>query len=150
MAKAAGSIAIHASVEKVFRRIAQHDRCNEWLDFVSSASYTSKQSAGVGTSAHHWGQFMGRRMEWDGEIVEWVEDAKIVWLATSGQPKKMGMKALNWVTKEDGQTCYLLEVEYRPPYSILGKIMDAIVMRRAVMKSIEKSLERLRVVVETE
>jgi hypothetical protein len=25
---------------------------------------------------------MGRRMEWDGKIIEWVEDARIVWQAT--------------------------------------------------------------------
>lgn len=84
LAKAEGSIVIHASVDKVFRRIAQHDRCKDWLDFVSNASYNSEQRIGVGTSAHHWGQIMGRKMEWDGEIIEWVEDAKIVWQATSG------------------------------------------------------------------
>ncbi len=52
MALAEGSIVIHAPVDKVFRRIAQHDRCNDWLDFVSNASYNSEQRTGVGTSAY--------------------------------------------------------------------------------------------------
>lgn len=150
MAKAEGSIVIHAPVDKVFRRIAQHDRCNDWLDFVSNANYNSEQRRGVGTSAHHWGQIMGRRMEWDGRIIEWVEDARIVWQATSGQPKKMQMRAINWAKKEDGNTRYGLEVEYQPPYSILGKVMDAIMMRRAIMRSINNSLEKLKAVVERE
>jgi len=93
---------------------------------------------------------MGRRMEWDGEIVEWAEDARIVWQATSGQPKKMQMRAINWAKKEDGNTRYGLEVEYQPPYSILGKVMDGIMIRRAIMRSVKNSLEKLKAVVERE
>jgi uncharacterized membrane protein len=150
VAKAEGSIVIHAPVDKVFRRIAQHDRCKDWLDFVSNANYNAEQRRGVGTSAHHWGQVMGRRMEWDGKIIEWVEDARIVWQATSGQPKKMQMRAINWAKKEDSGTRYGLEVEYQLPYSILGKVIDAIMMRRAIMRSIKNSLEKLKAVVEQE
>src|SRR5712692_3367341 len=138
-----GSIVIHAPVDKVFRRIAQHDRCEDWLDFVSKASYNSEQRTGVGTSAHHWGKFMGRKMEWDGRIIEWVENERIVWQATSGQPERMHMKAFNRVKNEDGNTRYGLEVEYHLPYSILGEIMDAIMMRRAIRRSIGNSLEKL-------
>ncbi len=150
VAKSEGSIIIHAPIDRVFRRIAQHDHCNDWLDFVSEASYNSEKWSGVGTSAHHRGHVMGRKMEWDGMVTEWVENDRIVWEATSGQPKKMQMKALNWVKKEDGDTRYGLEVEYQPPYSILGKMLDAIMLRRAIGRSIKKSLENLRAVVERE
>ncbi|MDA4127536.1 MAG: SRPBCC family protein [Thaumarchaeota archaeon] len=145
-----GSVVIHAPVDEVFRRIAQHDKCEDWLDFVSNVSYNSEQRTGVGTSAHHRGQIIGRKMEWDGRIIEWVENDRIVWEATSGQPKKMQMKALNWVKKEEDNTRYGLEVEYRPPYSILGKILDAIMLRRAIRRSINNSLEKLKAVVELE
>ncbi len=150
MAKAEGSIIIHAPVGKVFRRIAQHDRCHDWLEFVSDANYNSEQRTDVGTSAHHQGQIMGRKMEWDGEIIDWVDDARIVWQASSGQPKNMQMKAINWVEKEDGNTRYGLKVEYHPPYSILGKLIDVIMIRRAFKRSIESSLEKLKAVVERE
>ncbi len=150
MAEAEGSIIIHAPVGKVFRRIAQHDRCHDWLEFVSDANYNSEQRTDVGTSAHHRGQIMGRKMEWDGEIIEWVEDARIVWQARSGLPKKMQMKAINRVEKEGRNTRYGLKVEYQPPYSILGKVMDVIMMRRAIRRSITSSLEKLKVVVERE
>jgi uncharacterized membrane protein len=93
---------------------------------------------------------MGRKMEWDGEIIEWVDDARIVWQATSGQPKKMQMKALNWARREDGVTRYGLAVEYQPPYSILGKMMDVLMIRRTITRSIKKSLEKLKAVVERE
>ena len=144
------SIFIRAPVEKVFGRVAQHDRCNDWLEFVSKASYTSEQETGVGTSAHHLGQIMGRKMNWDGRIVEWVENDRIVWQANSGEPGKMRMKAVNWVKKDADGTRYGLEVEYVMPYSLLGKLMDAIKVRKAVAKSIQKSLERLKTVIERE
>jgi uncharacterized membrane protein len=89
-------------------------------------------------------------MEWDGTITEWVENDRIVWQAISGQPKKMQMKALNWVKMEEGNTRYGLEVEYQPPYSILGKMIDAVMLRRAIERSINNSLEKLKIVVERE
>src|SRR5437879_7967196 len=70
--KVGASVLIDAPLEKVFSRIAQHDICNDWLEFVSSARYTSREKTGVGVSAHHWGQVMGRKMDWDGRVIEWA------------------------------------------------------------------------------
>jgi len=78
-------------------------------------------------------------MEWDGRIIEWAENGRIVWEATSGTPGKMKMKAVNRVEKEGIGTRYSLEVEYAPPYSILGKIMDLVMIRRSLGKSIQSS-----------
>jgi len=36
-----------------------------------AARYTSKEKTGVGVSAHHWGQVMAEKMEWDGRVIEW-------------------------------------------------------------------------------
>ena len=41
-------------------------------------------------------------------------------------------------------------MEYVLPYPLVGKLMDIIMVRRAVARSIQKSLERLRTVVEEE
>jgi len=89
-------------------------------------------------------------MGWEGIVVEWVESERVVWQASSGEPEKMRMKALNWVKREDGGTRYGLEVEYVLPYPLLGKLMDILMVKRAVARSIQKSLERLRTVVEEE
>src|SRR2546428_5196270 len=98
--KVESSVFIDAPVEKVFSRITQHDSCNDWLEFVSSARYTSKEKTGMGVSAHHSGQVMGKKMEWDGRIIEWAENDRIVWQAISGTPEAMRMKAVNRVEKE--------------------------------------------------
>jgi len=94
------SVFINAPVERLFTRVARHDSCNDWLEFVSSASYMSREKTGVGTSAHHSGRVMGRVMEWDGRVIEWAENDCIVWQAISGTPQAMRMKAVNRVEKE--------------------------------------------------
>jgi uncharacterized membrane protein len=142
------SVFINAPVERVFTRVAQHDICNEWLEFVSSASYTSRGKTGVGTSAHHSGRVMGRKMEWDGRIIEWTENNSIVWEAISGTPREMRMKAVNRVVKEGDGACYSLEVEYVLPYSIFGKIMDLIMIRRSIRKSVQRSTQNLKRILE--
>src|SRR5213593_4979113 len=129
MTKVGSRVFIDAPVEKVFSRITQHDICNDWLEFVSSARYTSKEKTGVGASAHHSGQIMGRKMEWDGRVIEWTENYSIVWEAISGTPQAMRMKAMNRVEMEGDGARYSLDLEYVPPYSIFGGIMDLIMVK---------------------
>src|SRR2546426_3467800 len=148
MTKVGSRVFIDAPVEKVFSRITQHDICNDWLEFVSSARYTTKEKTGVGASAHHWGQVMGRKMEWDGRVIEWAENDCIVWQAISGTPQAMRMKAVNRVEKEENGTRYSLEVEYTPPYSILGRIMDLVMIKRNIRKMVQHSTQNLKRILE--
>ena len=142
------SVFIDAPVEKVFSRITQHDSCNDWLEFVSSARYTSREKTGVGASAHHSGQLLGRKMEWDGRVIEWAENNSIVWQAISGTPEAMRMKAVNRVEKEENGTRYSLEVEYTPPYSVLGRIMDLVMIKRNIRKMVQHSTQNLKRILE--
>jgi len=91
---------------------------------------------------------MGRKMEWDGRVIEWVENDSIVWQAISGTPEAMGMKAMNRVEREGDGTRYSLEVEYIPPYSILGKIMDLIMIKRNIRKMTQRSTRNLKRILE--
>src|SRR3989442_14398500 len=146
--KVESSVFIDAPLEKVFSRIAQHDICNDWLEFVSSARYTSKEKTGVGALAHHSGQVMGKKMEWDGRVVEWAENDRIVWQATSGTPEAMRMKAVNPVEKEGNGTRYPLEVEYMPAYSTFARIMDPIMIKRNIRKMVQHSTQNLKRILE--
>jgi uncharacterized membrane protein len=77
---------------------------------------------------------MGRKMEWDRRGIEWAENDCIVWQAISGTPQAMRMKAVNRVEKEGNGTRYSLEVEYMPPYLVLGRIMDLVMIKRTYEK----------------
>ena len=91
---------------------------------------------------------MGKKMEWDGRVIEWAENDRIVWQAISGTPEAMRMKAVNRVVKEANGTRYSLEVEYRPPYSIFGRIMDPIMIKRNIRKMVQHSTQNLKRILE--
>jgi hypothetical protein len=46
------------------------------------------------------------------------------------------MKAVNRVQKEENGTRYSLEVEYVPPYLVLGRIMDLVMIKRKIRKMV--------------
>lgn len=102
----------------------------------------------MGASAHHLGKIMGRKMEWDGRIIEWAENERIVWQAITGQPERMRMTAVNWVRGEGDGTRYGVEVDYHPPYSVLGKIMDSMMIKRSIKKSLQTSTQNLKRIME--
>ena len=91
---------------------------------------------------------MGRKMEWDGRVIEWAENDSIVWQATSGTPQAMKMRAMNRVEKEGEGTRYSLEVEYIPPYSILGRIMDLVMIKRNMREMVQHSTQNLKRILE--
>jgi len=91
---------------------------------------------------------MGRKMQWDGRVTEWTENNSIVWEAVSGTPQAMRMKATNRVEKEGDGARYSLEVEYVPPYSILGRIMDQFMIKRGVRKMAQHSTQNLKRILE--
>ena len=91
---------------------------------------------------------MGRKMEWEGRVIEWTKNDSIIWQATSGTPQAMKMKAVNRVEKEGKGTHYSLEVEYMPPYSILGKIMDLVMIKRNMREMVQHSTQNLKRILE--
>jgi len=91
---------------------------------------------------------MGRKMEWDGRVIEWAENDSIVWQATSGTPQAMKMRAMNRVEKEGEGTRYSLEVEYIPPYSILGRIMNLVMIKRNMREMVQHSTQNLKRILE--
>lgn len=148
MARVGASILIDAPREAVFRRMVQHDRCSDWLVFVPRASYATEQTRGVGTVARHEGEMLGRRMEWVGEVVDWVDDERVVWRATSGQPERMKMTAFNSVTPEGKKARYGLEIRYEMPYSFVGRVLDLLWVRRRLRQDLQRSLEQPKAAVE--
>ncbi len=87
-------------------------------------------------------------MEWDGRVTEWRENSSIVWEAISGTPRAMRMKAVNRVEMEGDGARYSLELEYVPPYSIFGRIMDLIMIKRSIRKMAQHSTQNLKRILE--
>ena len=58
------------------------------------------------------------------------------------------MKAMNRVEMEGDGARYSLDLEYLPPYSIFGRIMDLIMVKRGIRKMAQNSTQNLKRIIE--
>ena len=121
------------------------DRIPEWLDGVKEAEYTSKEKDGVGATANVVGEAAGIRVEFNVEITEYNKNERASWRTTAGNLTAIGVTALKPTEKGTELT---LMMDYDLPYSILGKIVDKLVVRKEMEEGFEAGLENLKKMLE--
>jgi len=144
LARIEKSIEISAPPEKVWPML-YWDRVPEWLDGIKEAEYTSEEKDCVGATAHVIGETAGVKVEFDVEITEYIENEKATWRSTAGNFTAIGLTALK--PTEMGTELTLM-MDYDLPYSILGKIVDKLMVGREIEKGFERSLKKLKNTIE--
>lgn len=139
MARIEKSIVIKASSETIWKMLFW-DRIPEWLDGIS-ATYTSQERRKVGATAHVTAETVGVKAEWDVEISEYIECERAAWRSTGGNVTALGLTTLEPI---DRGTQVTFVIDFELPYSILGKIIDQLVVRRELEQDIEKGLKKLK------
>ena len=141
------SIEIKAPPEKVWEMLAL-DRCPEWMDDLKSSEYitevhTPEDRYKVGTSAH-WKKV--KKEEHDMEIMESLENEKIVFRTSPIQGVIMTGTFTLKPTEAGTEMAYI--VDYEMPWSIFGKILDKLLVRRTLEKDIEGESKKLKSILE--
>ena len=136
------SIEIKAPPEKVWEMLA-FDKAQEWMDGWKSVKYTSEvhtpeDKYKVGASAH-----ITEHVKYDFEITESLKNEKIVW-----RSNKFSMIRSHTLKPTEMGTEVAIVFDYTSSYSILGKIVDKAGGVRIARKEIEKSLEKLKSILE--
>ena len=136
------SIEIKARPEKVWEMLA-FDKAQEWMEEWKSVKYTSEvhtleDKYRVGASAH-----ITEHVKYDFEITESLKNEKIVW-----RSNKFNMIRSHTLKPTEMGTKVAVVFDYTSPYSILGKIVDKVGGVRIAKKEIEKSLEKLKSILE--
>jgi len=144
LARIEKSIEIKAPAKKVWQLLFW-DRIPEWMDILERAEYTSEKRAGVGATAHVIGEAAGVKAEWDVEVTEYVENEKAIWRSTAGNVTALGTTTLK-PTKAG--TEITLVMDYELPYSILGKIINKLMVGKEMEKDFERALEKLKNILE--
>ena len=145
MARMEKSIDFAVPAEKVWPMLLW-DRLPEWLDIITAAEFTSPEKEGVGATAHVIGETAGVRAEWDVEITEYDKPWKATWRTTGGNLTAIGVSTLT-PTETGTRLTFILDTEL--PYSILGKIIDKLVISRNFESSMERGLAKLKTMLET-
>ena len=147
MTKVTKNIEIEASSEKIFAFIINRVKMNEASRGFVDGEYISKEPIGVGSTLHFAGKANGSQKEWDYEITEFVNDKKVAMRTIgAGRFKIIG----SWIIEPAINGSKLIySMDYEPPYSILGKIVDKLKDSKDIEKSMEKQLENIKKFLET-
>jgi uncharacterized protein YndB with AHSA1/START domain len=81
-----GSTTMHIERDPadIFAILCDVSQNAKWASASVSGRQTSPGPVGLGTTAREVGRFMGRRMEVDSEIVEFVPDRRLAYVTSSG------------------------------------------------------------------
>jgi uncharacterized membrane protein len=138
------SIEINASLGKVWAMV-QWEKLPEWHTEFKKVEYTSKDKAKVGSTLHMIGEVAGMKSEADLEITEVIENEKESWRSTSGNMTGFGFIALS---PTEAGTKVTQVIDYELPYSVLGKLIDKLRVHKAMDKSYDIALKKLKDIME--
>ena len=141
MTRIENSIEINAPPEKVWSMI-QWDKVVEWLPSIKKVEWTS-DSHKAGATVEVKSELAGIKGVMDVETTEYIENKKLAWRARNF--KMSGVRALSPIKK--GTKVDIVD-EYEMPYSILGKLIDKLRFRKAVVKNNEIGLGKLKAMLE--
>ena len=144
MARIDKSIEINTTPGRVWEMI-YWDRIPEWLETIIKAEYASENKDQAGATAHIEAEAAGVKAEWDVEVTEYVKNEKAAWRTTSGNFTAIGLTTL---TSKEGSTQMRFMIDYDLPHSILGRIIDKLVVGRAVEEDIERGMKKLKDILE--
>ena len=143
MGKLTKSIEIEASPEKVFAFIIDHKNMNEiYPKGGPQGEPTSKGPVGVGSTSHWVGTAGGTQQEFDMEITEFVKNKKIA-SRVIGASKLKGSFSYTLEPTAKG-TKLTFSMDYKLPYSVLGKLVDKLKVSKDIEKNIGAMMEKAK------
>jgi uncharacterized membrane protein len=144
MARIERSIRVTAAPERVWPLLFWH-RLPEWLDLFKTVECTSDTPNQVGATFHAIGEAGGVKTEFDVEVTELVDATHAVWRTTGGSFTGFGRTSLQ---RAENDTEITFMIDYELPYSVLGSILDKLMVSRAIEQGFERGLEKLKQIVE--
>lgn len=138
------SVVINRLVEEVFAYLSDVRNWSQWNPSFLEGEQTSEGPVGVGTTARGVSQFLGRRMEWTGEVTEYEPNRKVEEKITSG-PMSMEL-SLTFEPVEGGtRLTFVGEGEIGG----LFRMADPIV-KRMMQRQLEGNLTNLKDILEAQ
>lgn len=145
MTKLHHEIKINAPVEKVWQVLANLEAVQHYNPLVKGAHYVSPNKEGVGATRYcdfkPKGFSKERVIEWKPKEVLGLEIAESSW----------PMKFSRWWTRlkpEAGGTLVTQDLEYEVKWGVIGKIMNALMMRGKLDKVVAEVFQGLKQFVE--
>jgi len=136
------SVEIGASPEKVFTFICDMKKMNDARKGWAEGEWTSEGPVGVSTTSHYVGAAGGSQSEWDLEITEFVKNKKLASRTIGTSKFKMGSLFTFEPTAKGTKMTY--SMDYKLPYSILGKLVDKLRVGKDIDKRMGEMMENIK------
>lgn len=144
METGSASVVIDRPIEEVFSFVTRIEDHPRWMSFARQAQVTSEGPVQVGSTYLYNGEFLGRKMETTGEVVEYEVPRRYGWRATSRPFPSEGSWAFEAV---DGGTRVTLTMSAEPGGFFS---LAASVLMRMGRRIIEADLANLKELLETQ
>jgi ribosome-associated toxin RatA of RatAB toxin-antitoxin module len=140
-------ILINASVEKVFATLNDLESVRFYNPLVSTVAIISPNKTGVGSARHcvfKDGKFAKEK------VTASIPNQSISFDLYEHQWPLAYMRWTNRLHQEGTQTRLIADTEYAPSMGIIGKLMDALMMKRQFGKIITQSLTQMKTHIEAQ
>jgi uncharacterized protein YndB with AHSA1/START domain len=143
LGKVTVSIEIEASPEKVFDFVIS-DKVNELSKEWFEGKWTSEKPIRLGSTAHYAGLHKyNKREEWNGEITEFTRNKSLTMFLKGANKKSHDQTNYYAFEPTNKGTKVSVTMEYK-----VGKLLDALVVKRWIEREDTKMLENLKKAVE--
>ena len=135
------SVLIHRPVEKVFEFVAHVENNAQWQSDILELKMTTSGPMQVGSTYRCVNRFMGRRIETEGLVTDFVRDTKYTIRITSGDVS--GESTLFFEDFEGGTR--LTAVGH---LDLIHLKLTAMAVRHKIKKQLKKDMRRLKKILE--
>jgi uncharacterized membrane protein len=141
------SILIHAPTEAVFGLIAhQPERMAEWWPPIELQERITPPPTKVGSISHYVYNMMNVSIRGEHEVLEMIENQRLVVKTISGIDSRFEFDFM----PEDGVTRLTIRVDYSLPGSVIGQLMNRMIIEERNLKDLQEGLQNLKRIVEKE
>ena len=140
------TIDIKAPVSNVFTYFARPEHIADQFEERVSMTIVPmdiKAGMGVGTTFRVIGDFDGKRLEWDCETTEFIQEERIAAKMIKGPFKRWDI-AMEFKKIEGKLTRLSMTVDYEMPFGLLGGILNKLKFAKTAEKGMETALYKVR------
>src|SRR5579883_3152747 len=141
MSKVTRSVEISAPVERVFNYYARPEHIAKTFPQevkIKVVPIKITEGFGLGTIFRISGEFGGRPLEWDNETVAYEKNKLIQTKAINGPFKKNNI-TVRFEELGENSTRLTFDVDYDLGYSVFGKALDKMKIKKEVEMGLERS-----------
>ena len=132
---------IFAQDVEIWPFITNEENFHKYIDEYIEGEFLTEQKTGLGSTFRWYTKLWGRRIETTESVIVWKENKRVEY---EGDTAGAWFHSQMILTPKDKGTEFKVIIEYKMPYSIIGKFLDLIYFRRRIRKDVIESIQNVK------